>query len=432
MAKPFRSIRSRVASAMFIPILLILPVVLLALYYVGQMNNLATLLAETDAELLRVGNTIFHHFFEVRNAERNFLLSGDSLFLTTARITLKQITVLSERGRRLDPELKNQFDSLTAAVNEYRQMLDSLEKFRMLRPLWTTDYQLNQLQLVRQQVISQVQFATDQQTTDSLLTQINRLEQEIDLYQLLGGMRTSFHQRLSENARTIIVIAEKITTRANHRIAEHKGKINRLYVWSQRNIITAVLVFIGLLVFVVFRMPNSIVLPIKRIANALNRVENGDYNVRIAINTPDELGNLARQLNRVFIRLREIDDRKTGQIFELERRFRLLASSINEGVLVLDRTLKIIYANPAVEPLLGIKATDATNKSVKDLANLQAFLPYITQLLSGAVSHQECEIVPGFSSSAVCFEALRSREGTIIAALIVITNPMPPEPLATF
>lgn len=414
---------------MLTTILLIFPVVLLALYYVGQINSLATMIAEPDAELLRVGNIIFHHFFEVRSAERNYLLSGDTLYLTTARITLHQMTLLSDRGRRLDPDLKIQFDSLVATLKEYRRLIDSLEQFRILGTFTKPDFQLNRLLQERQQTIEQVQSSYDQKTADSLLNRISRLEQEIDLYRLLGGMRTVFHQRLSESASKIILLAEKITARANQRILEHKSRVTRLYLWSQRNIITALLIFAGLLVYVIFRLPNSIVLPIKRIANALNRVEHGDFNVRVTINTSDELGDLARQLNRIFLRLRELDDRKSTQIFELERRFRLLASSINEGVLVIDRTLKIIYANPAVEPLMGIRSVDALGKPLAELPNLKAFLPYLQQLLSGATSHQECEIVPGFSSSAVCFEALRGRDGTIIAALMVITHPTPPEPL---
>ncbi len=413
---------------MFITILLVLPVVLLALYYVGQMKQLVTLLVDTDAELLRVGNTIFHHFFEIRDAERNFLLSGDTLYLTTARVTIDHITLLSERGRRLEPELKSLFDSLHASLSEYRQLIDSLKRLRPFRQLGQGDFQLEQLLAERQQLLGAVRTAADQQTADSLLNRISRLEQDIELHQLLGSVRTAFNQRLTATASTIILFAEKITARANQRMAEHKSRVTRLYVWSQRNIITALLILTGLLVFLIYQLPHSIVLPLKRIANSLNRVEQGDFNVRVTISTHDELGDLSRHLNRVLARLREIDERKSDQIFELERRFRLLAASINEGVLVIDRTMKIVYANSAVEPLLGIRSTDAQGRSANEIPNLKAFLPYLQQLLSGATGHQECEVVPGFSSSAVCFEALRRRDGTIIAALLVITNPVPPEP----
>uniref|UniRef100_A0A7C3F1H4 histidine kinase n=1 Tax=candidate division WOR-3 bacterium TaxID=2052148 RepID=A0A7C3F1H4_UNCW3 len=427
----FHSIRGRIASAIIITALLILPVVLLALYYIGEMNHLATVIAETDTELLRQGNIIIRYFHEVRTAERNYMLTGDPQYLLTARLTLNQLVIRSERSRRFAPELKPQFDSLVSALRAYNLMIDSLIQFRTLRFSATPTLELNRLWDQRRLLIEQTStIPADAQTTvDSLLNAISKLDQEIEFYQLLGSMRTMFHQRLADVSRTIITLAESITSRANQRIVEHKARVTRLFIWSQRNIITSVLILCGLLIYLIFTLPRAVILPLKRITNALHRVENGDFDIRITLETRDELGNLARQLNRVFVRLRELDELKSGQIVELERRFRLLASNIKEGVLVVDRNLKIIYVNPAAEPLLGIRPNEATGKSCMELSNLKPFLPHLQQLLSGAASHQECEIIPAFASSAVCFETLRNREGTIIAALVIITNPVPPEPL---
>ncbi len=416
---------------MIITALLTLPVVLLALYYVGEMNQLATVIAETDTELLRQGNIIIRYLHEVRTAERNYMLSGDPQYLLTARLNLNQLVIRTERSRRFAPELKPQFDSLVSALRAYNLMIDSLIQFRTLRFSTTPALELNRLWDQRRLLIEQTSTlpAEAQTTVDSMLNAISKLDQEIEFYQMLGGMRTMFHQRLVDVSRTIVTLAESITSRANQRIVEHKARVTRLFVWSQRNIITSVLILCGLLIYLIFTLPRAVILPLKRIANALHRVENGDFDIRITLETRDELGNLARQLNRVFVRLRELDELKTGQIVELERRFRLLASNIKEGVLVVDRNLKIIYVNPAAEPLLGIRSNEATGKSCIELSNLKPFLPHLQQLLSGAASHQECEIIPAFASSAVCFETLRNREGTIIAALVIITNPVPPEPL---
>lgn len=415
---------------MLITALLILPVVLLALYYVGEMNRLATVIAETDAELLRQGNIIIHHFHELRTAERNFMLTGDSQYLSTARLALNQLVARSERSRRFAPELKPQFDSLVMALRTYNLMIDSLAQFRTLRFSTTPAFELNRLWDQRRLLIEQSStLPADAETTaDSILNVISKLDQEIEFYQMLGGMQTMFHQRLTDVSRAIITLAESITSRANQRIAEHKARVTRLFIWSQRNIITSVLIFCCLLIYLIFTLPRAVILPLKRMANALHRVENGDFDVRITLEARDELGNLARQLNRVFVHLRELDEMKSNQIVELERRFRLLASNIKEGVLVVDRNLKIIYVNPAAEPLLGIHPAEAIGRSCAELSNLKPFLLHLQQLLSGAASHQECEIIPAFASSAVCFEALRNREGTTIAVLVIITNPAPPEP----
>lgn len=419
---------------MTITALLILPVVLLALYYLGEMNRLVNVITENDTELLRQGNIIVRYLLEVRSAERNYLLYGDPQYLATARITLDQLISMSERSRRLAPELKSQFDSLITVLFSYRTLLDSFAQLRIRRLSMAPAVELNQLLNQRRNLIEQSTALPpeNQPAIDSMLNLISKLDQEIEFYQLLGGMRTLLHQRLVEISRNIIALAETISLRANWRIADHKSRVTRLFIWSQRNIITAVLILSGLLIYLIFALPRTIILPLKRITNALHRVENGDFDVRITLETRDELGSLARQLNRVFLHLRELDELKSGQIVELERRFRLLASNIKEGVMVVDRNLKIVYTNPAAEPLLGMRSVEAIGKACSELPNLHPFLPHLQQLLSGAASHQECEIIPAFASSAVCFETLRNREGTVVAALIIITNPVPPEPLEEY
>ncbi|MEO0070071.1 MAG: HAMP domain-containing protein, partial [candidate division WOR-3 bacterium] len=363
-------IRNRIAWAMLLSAILVLPVAFLALYYVSQMNSLTTVLAESDAELLRVGNTIIHNFLDVRNSERNYLLSQDTIYLTAARIVLDQVTLTAEKSRRLDPALKNRFDSLIFSLQVYRELLDSLGSVPTLRSKPQPKPEISKLRQERNQILEQARNAPDPALTESLLNIANRLGEEIEIRELIGGLQIGFYERIEGISAEIVKNAEEITKRANERIAERKSRVNRLYVWGQRNIITAIIIFTALLVYFIIRLPNAIILPIKRIALALTRAEQGDLNIRVTINSNDELGELARQLNRVFARLRDFDERKANQILELDRRFRLLAKSINEGVLIVDRSQRVIYANPAIEPLLGVGLAEATGKSLREFPQL--------------------------------------------------------------
>jgi len=413
--------------AMIFSAILVLPVTIIALYYAGQMNTLANVIAEEDAELLRTGNTIVHNFLEVRNSERNFLIYNDTFYLSAGRSRLVQIALLCERARRLDPTLAPSFDSLTNLLLTYRRLLDSL--FLMKTARWQTPSreQVQRLREIYRQIVVELEEAQNPRVKDSLLNAISLIGQEIERAELTGIVNRFFTQRMSETAQKIITIGEKIMAYANQRIAEHKSRITRLFTWSQRNIISAIIVLTALLVYLITRLPRSIVLPIKRINNALTRAEQGDLNIRVTVPVNDELGDLARQLNRAFAHLRDFDERKANYILELERRFRLLANNINEGVIVFDREPKIVYANPAAEPLLGIKSSESIGHNIKDLPNLAVIKPRLEQILSGSSSHQECEILPGLPGSALCFETLRDRNGAITGVIVIITNPAPPE-----
>ncbi len=421
------SIRTRVVLAMCLSAVLVFPVVLLALYYVAQMNAVATQIAEADVNLLRLGSLVVRNLIDIRRAERNFLLSGDSAYLLTARMLIRQTAWACGKRSNLEPDLKPIFDSISAGLVSYNRLIDSLPRIRIFSAAPAGGEKLQTLQREHARLIEAAQNSRDPESQESLLLSATVIDREIELLQALGTVNQINQNRMQELFNQNIALGEKIVNYANQRIAEHKGKITRLFVHSQRNIITAILVLTALLIYLLIHLPNSIVLPIKRITNALTRAEQGDLNIHITPSRDDELGNLARQLNRVFARLRDFDDRKADYITELQRQFALLAANIKEGVLVVDRTTRIIHANPAMEPLLGTKASEAAGQPVKQFANLQSLIPHLEQVISGASSHQECEILPGLPFSAFCFEVLRNRKGSIVGALVIVTNPTAPE-----
>ncbi|MGQ9678344.1 MAG: HAMP domain-containing protein [bacterium] len=422
--KRFRlSIRTRIAQGMIISAILVLPVTIIALCYNGQMNSLATVIAEKDTELLRIGNTVIHNFLEVRNSERNFLIYNDTFYLSAARSRLVHIILLGERARRLDSTLAPTFDSLINSLLIYRRLLDSLFLLRPFLQKNSGRDEVRRLQETHRRLINQLETVIDPRLKDSLLTVASLTAQEMERLELTGVINRLFTQRMNETALSIVASGEKIMAYANQKITEHKLRISRLFSLSQRNIIPAIIILTALLILFVIRLPRALVLPIKRINNALIRAEQGDLNVRVAIQANDELGALARQINRTFANLQVLDELKTNSIYELDRRFKLLAKNINEGVIVFDREPRVIYANPAVEPLLGVVASECINHNIKELPNLNFLIPRLEQILSGTTSHQECEVLPEIPGSALCFETLRDRNRTITGALVIITQP---------
>ncbi len=419
------SLRSRIALAMLVSAGLILPVTILALYYLNQMNTITIRLVEQDIGLLRVGQGIVRNILDARRSERNFLLTGDTTYLITAQLLLRETALLAEEGRREDQILRPLFDSLNDNLIAYSALIDSLARMPRLR-LTTPDEKLTELRSRYQMLLQQAQTTAEPVLRESLFFNSEILRQEIEMAELIGTARTAFHERLQQRFNGSIRAGERVISRANQLISEHRARINRLFGWSQRNIVTALIMLTILIIYLISKIPRAIILPVKRISNALLRAEKGELDINITINANDELGNLGRQLNRVFGRLREFDQKKANYILELEHRFRAIAGSISEGVLVVNRDNKIVYANPAIEPLLGVSAKSAIGRGVEDFANLRPLLSELELIFSGASSRQECEIIPALSGSAVCFQAFRDPNGTVTNVLVVVTNPTAP------
>ena len=361
------SVRGRTALAMLLSAALLIPVIVLCVFYINQLDRTARGIVNQDVELIRTGDRISLTFLRAQQHEAAFARSGDSTSLLAARLDFELVDSLCRLGAALGPELAARFDTIRA-----------------------------------------------RSLTFQLLKEKAYLTPEI----------RSIQSAVTVEADSIIAFAIRRTGRSQERAA-------RLAAWGQRNILTALLVVIVALVWLIIALPARIVLPVKRIANALNRAEQGEFDVRVNAGTSDELGRLAHQINRVFARLREVDERKVDRILLLERRFKLLAADIAEGVLVFDRISNLVFANAASEPLVGQPPTEATGRSLNDFPQLEFLREPLENTLAGAAAHQECGILPGLPGSAVCLEALRDSTGSVIAALVVITNPTAPEPTSS-
>jgi nitrogen fixation/metabolism regulation signal transduction histidine kinase len=420
-------IRTRIMLAMLLSSALVAPVIILSLFYISQINHLLDRIVNVDVELIRLADDVTVTFLDTRRSEKNFLLYRDSAYLAAARVGADRVDTICAKGRVLDRDLAAVFDSISADIARYRRQLDTLAT--LLQPGANVAYPqvLLRLRAEHQRLLDLAEATTDSVRRDSALAAAERLsaERELPVTGLIGRV---LNDQLRSTETHVAFHAAAIGSYAATRTGESRARAQQLSVWGQRNIATVLLLVLVALVWAVIILPRSLVLPLKRIANALGRAERGDLSAHVKVHGRDELDQLARQLNRVFKRLRENDDRKTSYIQLLEHRFRLLAADIAEGVLVFDRTPNLVYANAAVESLLGRPASEARGHALAEFPGLAFLLGPVEDTLSGAGGHQECGILPGLPSSAVCIEALRDSTGSVVGALVIITNPTPPSP----
>lgn len=418
------SIRNRVSLSMFYAAALIVPVVIISLLYLRRMNNAVSLIVDRDIEIMHIADRLSLRFAEARRHEKNYILYGDAAYLGEAMAALRYVSRLGSEATRLDPGLIAHTSAIRTQVRSYQVLAESL--VRLPRPEPGRTYltpSLSQLREQHERLLRLAAAATDSAERDSLVIQAARLASDLALpypgYRELNDAIRAIEAAI--NAQT-----DSITLLARRRIAEHRHRTRQLAAWGQRNIVTILLVVLVILTWLIIVLPRRVVLPIKRIANALDRVEDGDLDVRIKPRSKDELGRLAAQLNRAFGLLREQDERKVNRILQLERRFKLLGNDVMEGVLVVDGVPNVVYANPAIEELLGCRSGEAPGRRLKDFPSLDFLLEPVERVLAGSTSQQTTDFLSELPGSVVCIEALRDRAGAVTGALIVISRPSKP------
>ena len=114
-----------------------------------------------------------------------------------------------------------------------------------------------------------------------------------------------------------------------------------------------------------FYLSRRITEPIKELAEATREIAAGNLDVRVRSEVGDEVGTLVDAFNEMAAQLQESQEvitRSTGELREsnraLDERRRYietLLANLSTGVVSIDREGKVTTANPAVEPLLGVR-----------------------------------------------------------------------------
>lgn len=120
------------------------------------------------------------------------------------------------------------------------------------------------------------------------------------------------------------------------------------------------LAFAVILAWVLYR---RVIGPLNEIIEASRDIAAGNLDRRLAINSNDEIGDLARSINDMADRLRQTIEEVTAE----RDRVQAMLDSMSDVVLAVDRKGRIFMVNPAVETTFGVTQADCVGRSVVEV-----------------------------------------------------------------
>ena len=134
----------------------------------------------------------------------------------------------------------------------------------------------------------------------------------------------------------------------------------------------------GSLSLVSFRISKEISSLLEEISMGLQRVGLGEDRQKILSDEPGALGNLVKSFNRMAIRLAE----KISQLEEDRQQLRTILSGMVEGVVALDSTQRILFANETALKLLGLTNTTTEGKRLWELIRNRDLMDLVSDSLA--------------------------------------------------
>ena len=141
-----------------------------------------------------------------------------------------------------------------------------------------------------------------------------------------------------------------------------RDAINKI---KQKMMITLIIGFLGTIVLGLV-VPGKIALPFKKIKDAIRELQDCNLDVSIYYNQDDEIGEIAKEMNKMIHSFKVFDELRTDRINVENRKFDALANMTKRPVLVANAEQELIYMNNKMYSILQVQSDDFMGKSMED------------------------------------------------------------------
>lgn len=143
--------------------------------------------------------------------------------------------------------------------------------------------------------------------------------------------------------------------------------------------VTLGMIILGALFFIfaviaLYYFPSYVADPIQSMTESIRQVARKNYRERIAVESSDEIGEMAKSFNLMAEKLEEYESINMSQVLSEKKRTETIVSRMNEAIIGLDDNKNIQFANPPALELLGLQERDLIGQNARQLARQHQIL----------------------------------------------------------
>jgi CHASE3 domain sensor protein len=306
---PGNSLRKRVAYSLAIARFILVPVILLAVYYLFEMGWIVDRIVNVDAPAATLAQRASIEILEARRAERNFLLLHDPSYLAANRESLGITRQIVSQIQELEPQDMGETQKALEALGVYEQRLSAAV---------SAIEQPGQADADRIQAVVR---AYEKDLND--LLRVANLKRRAQLIEELRNRVGSFDTQISEtvqagnpalapvtadlqtSSQEVLRLLSELETENWKRVEYDHREARRLMrsaEWAL-TIVSAITLLFS--VWVSFILPRQVVKPLISLRDAVDHVAQGNGAVDFEIAGRGEVAELARSVQHLIARLQQ-------------------------------------------------------------------------------------------------------------------------------
>ncbi len=175
-----------------------------------------------------------------------------------------------------------------------------------------------------------------------------------------------------------------------------------------------------------------LVRPLRRAIAAAEAIGEGDYGVSLPIDAGDETGQLAREFNAMAGKLRAYRDLNVEQLVAEQRKGQAVLRAIDDVLVVVDPTHRILELNPRAAAVLGTSVTEARGRHLLELLRNEMVFERVKATLAGEAAPSPDEgpedriltVGDGEAARDYLFAVtpVRAEGGTLLGAVLLLRD----------
>ncbi len=204
------------------------------------------------------------------------------------------------------------------------------------------------------------------------------------------------------------------------RVAKEQIALNQLFLRLKILTVGSILLTAGLALFFGGFAMKRLTEPILDLIRMAQRITSDDLSARVRYFGRDELAELGLVFNSMAERL----ETSFGIIKDEKRKLEVILENLVDGILVLDRELKVILANPAAQKILGLNPHNIHGRPILE-AVLNYHLMGLIQEVNKAKTTFESELslyYPQNRQVQVFLAPLKDDYGKLVGSIVVLND----------
>jgi CHASE3 domain sensor protein len=307
---PGSSLRRRVAYSLGIVRLILVPVIVLAVYYLFQVGFIVDRIVSYDAPAATLAQQATIEMLDACRAERNYLLLNDAASLQAAHESLGRIEQILSAIRDLNPSDQELTQKALDSLHQYRQRFETAVALvgepgqapadRINSVVAGYEHDLDTL-------LKSAPYKRRAQLVDELRNRVDSFDAQISKTVQEGNPALrQITVDLHNSGQGVLDFASQLEARNWGRIESDHHKAQRLISRAEWSLTIVSTITFLVSVWISFVLPRQVVKPLLSLKEAVDHAAAGNYEIDFDIQGEGEVVELANSIRNLIAHVREV------------------------------------------------------------------------------------------------------------------------------